>query len=58
MLHHDLRYAHRQYLRSPGYTLVVTISLACGMSANTAFFSAMNALLLKSLPVKEPQQLI
>lgn len=58
MPYNDLRYAVRQYLRSPGITIVVTMSLACGIGANTAFFSAINTLLLKQLPVKGAQQLI
>lgn len=48
----DLRYAVRQFVRSPGFALVVSLSLACGIGANAGIFTAINALLLKSLPVR------
>jgi predicted permease len=54
----DLRYALRQFRRSPGFTLVVTLSLACGIGANTAIFTAIDALLLQSLPVRDAQDLV
>jgi predicted permease len=53
-----LRYSLRQFRRNPGFATVVTLSLACGIGANTAIFSAINALLLKSLPVRDAQQLV
>ena len=54
----DLRYGLRQILRSPGFSIVAVLSLALGIGANTAIFTLMNDLLLKQLPVRDPQQLI
>ncbi len=54
----DLRFGVRQLLKSPGFSLVAILSLALGIGANTAIFTLINDLLLKSLPVHEPQQLV
>lgn len=53
----DLRYAARMLWRSPLFTLVAVGSLAIGIGANTAIFSLVNAIMLKSLPVPDPQEL-
>jgi MacB-like periplasmic core domain len=54
----DLRYAARQFSRNPVFTLVAVASLAIGIGANTAIFSVLNAVMLKSLPVRDPQGLV
>ncbi|MGE5358077.1 MAG: ABC transporter permease [Bacteroidales bacterium] len=53
----DLRWAVRSLLRSPGVSALAILSLALGIGANTAIFSLVNAVLLKTLPVPSPQEL-
>jgi len=53
----DLRYGARMLLKNRMFTLVAALSLALGIGANTTIFSLINALLLRSLPVKAPQEL-
>ena len=54
----DLRHAVRTLLHAKGWTAVVVISLALGIGANTALFSAINGLYLRKLPVKDPDMLV
>jgi predicted permease len=54
----DVLYGVRAMLRSPGLTIVALLSLALGIGANTAIFTFMDAVMLRSLPVKDPHQLV
>ncbi|HYO79845.1 MAG TPA: ABC transporter permease [Bryobacteraceae bacterium] len=54
----DVRYALRSFLKTPIFSVVVIFSLALGIGANTAIFTLMDQVLLRALPVKNPEQLV
>jgi predicted permease len=54
----DLKYGVRMLAKNPGYAAVVVLCLALGIGANTAIFTLINAVMLKSLPVEKPDELV
>ncbi len=57
-LWHDLRFTFRVLQKNRGYTITAVLSLALGIGANTAIFSLIDNIMLQSLPVKNPQELV
>ena len=55
---HDLKHAYRMLMHSKGWTVVVLLSLAIGIGATTALFTAVNGLLLQTVPVRDPHALL
>ena len=54
----DLRYGVRMFVQSPGFTIVAVLSLALGIGVYTTVFSLLDAVMLRSLPVQHPEQIV
>ena len=58
MLMNDLRFAFRQLLKSPGFSILAILTLALGIGINSAIFSLMHDLFLRGLPFHEPERVV
>src|SRR6266403_2020240 len=54
----DIRYGIRMLARTPGFTLVAVLSLALGIGVNTTVFSLLEAVMLRSLPIQHPEEIV
>src|ERR1051325_3457507 len=54
----DVRYGFHTLVKNPGFTLIAVVSLALGIGVNTTMFSLLDAILLRSLPVQHPEQIV